>query len=243
MIAGGYSNGDDDTMVEVVELVKTNSTPSFGQLPTYQYEAFGAMFGNAPLLCGGFDGFGYLDTCISYQYSEWSQSHSMNIRRYWEAGVQLNSTTFWILGGSDGLSSLDSTEFIIQGQTHGVPGPKLPYKMDRMCTIKVSENEIFVIGGYSGDSRSEVWIYDPQDGFARTQGPSLNTRRSHHSCSTMKDGEKFLLVVAGGYNNATEKGYLDSVEIYDPTDNTWHSGKTNSQPHKTFFKLDIFKQK
>ena len=35
---------------------------------------------------------------------------------------------------------------------------------------------------------------------------------------------------AGGYNG----GILDSVEIYDPTDNTWHSGKTNSQPQKTF---------
>ena len=244
LIAGGFVDGSFNKLTEVLEYVETTSTPSFGQLPSTRSNAVGAMFGNAPILCGGRAGsIDFFDNCISYQNSEWSQSHSMVQKRGYAAGVQINSTTFWILGGNDYDGFLNSTEFIIQGQTNGVPGPKLPYKMDRMCTIKVSENEIFVIGGYSGDSRSEVWIYDPQDGFARTQGPSLNTRRSHHSCSTMKDGEKFLLVVAGGYNNATEKEYLDSVEIYDPTDNTWHSGKTNSQPHKTFFKLDIFKQK
>ena len=65
---------------------------------------------------------------------------------------------------------------------------------------------------------------DPQNGFARTPGPSLTTARYYHSCSTMRDGEKTLIVVAGGIvTNIC--GYLDSVEIYDPTDNTWHSGR------------------
>ena len=69
---------------------------------------------------------------------------------------------------------------------------------------------------------------DPQNGFARNQGPSLNMKRAEHSCSTMRDAEKIFIVAAGGYNGA----YLDSVEIYDPTDNTWHSGKTNFLPEK-----------
>ena len=95
--------------------------------------------------------------------------------------------------------------------------------MSGMCAVKISENEIFVIGGVDGSSyRNEVWIYDPQNGFARTQGPSLTTKREYHSCSTMRDGEKTLIVVAGGFG---QNGLLDSVEIYDPTDNTWHSGK------------------
>ena len=84
--------------------------------------------------------------------------------------------------------------------------------------------------------RKKVWIYDPQNGFARTQGPSLTQERHQHSCSTMNDGKKTLIVVAGGY--AFEPtGILDSVEIYDPTDKTWHSGKTNSQLQNTFYLL------
>ena len=178
-------------MTEVVELVKTNSTPSFGQLPSRREGAVGAMFGNAPILCGGRDDGNetFFDICISFQNSQWSTSHSMKEKRAYPAGVQINSTTFWILGGKDsGSSLLDSTEFIIEGQTNGVPGPKLPYELDSMCAVKLSEGEIFVIGGYSGGSRNEVWIYDPQNGFARNQGPSLNTNRKLHSCSSMRDG-------------------------------------------------------
>ena len=78
-------------------------------------------------------------------------------------------------------------------------------------------------------------IYNPQNGFERTQGPSLKIGRMQHSCSTMTDGEKSLIVVAGGGGDYD----LDSVEIYDPTTNTWHSGKANSQPQKRF-KFIIF---
>ena len=225
MIAGGNVNGDD-TMTEIVTLVSNNSTPSFGQLPSARSGAVGAMLGNGPIICGGYDGTARLDTCISYhQDSEWIQSNTMVHKRRSAAAVKVNSTMFFIMGGSDGSSFLDSTELVIQGQTNGVPGPKLPYKLINMCAVKLSQSEIFVIGGFGGNSdfvhekMNEVWIYDPQNGFARTQGPSLRTSRSNHACSTMRHGEKNLIVVAGG-------GYLlDSVEIYDPTDNIWHSGK------------------
>ena len=218
---------------EVVELVKTVSAPSFGQLPQCPlcyYGVVGTLFGNAPLLCGGHNIYSnmYLDTCISYhQGSEWSQSQSMVQARGYAAGVKLNSTTFWILGGQDGSirnGYLNTTEFIIRGQTNGVLGPYLPYGMGDMCAVKFSEKEIFVIGGFPG--RKEVWIYDPQNGFARTQGPSMISRRTYHSCSTMKDGRKTVIIAAGGYNGGQ---YLDTVEIYDPTDNAWHSGKNKKK--------------
>ena len=107
-----------------------------------------------------------------------------------------------------------------------------------MCGVKLSEEEIFVIGGIESDNdiaKKEVWIYNPQNGFARNQGPSMNTGRYGHSCSTMIDGEKTVIVVAGGWGE-------DSVLIYDPADNAWHSGKTKSKPQKTFLFI-IFKPK
>ena len=227
LIAGGFVDGASDEITEVVELVNTSTTPSFGQLPSERVFAVGAMFGNAPLLCGGEEKQSKLDTCISYQDSQWSQSYSMIQKRRGAAGVKVNSSTFWILGGDD-----DSTEFIIEGQTNGVPGPKLPYDLLAMCVVKLSENEIFVIGGRNGSiTRNEVWIYDPQNGYARNQGPSLNTGRYAHSCSTMRDGQKTKIIAAGGvsgWNGWSPEIFLKFVEIYDPTDNTWHSGKRNS---------------
>ena len=239
LIAGGDFVGAT-RLTEVVELVKTNSTPSFGQLPYTREGAVGAMFGNAPILCGGYGSGTYLDSCISFQNSQWNPSYSMNEPRLYAAGVQINFTTFWILGGQYNFGSnvfLDSTEFIIEGQTNGVPGPKLPYGLFLMCAVKLSEEEIFVIAGMDGNDNAsnEVWIYDLKNGFARKQGRSLNIKRFGHSCSTMRDSENTFIIVAGGATPAG--GYLDSVEIYNPSWTTWHSGKTNSQLHKLFYLL------
>ena len=76
-MAGGKVKDASNKLTEVVEYVKTNSTPSFVQLPSKRNHAVGAMFGNAPILCGGYEETDkyrrYLDSCISYQDSQWSK--------------------------------------------------------------------------------------------------------------------------------------------------------------------------
>ena len=155
MIAGGEVDGSQSELTEVVELVKTNSTPSFGQLPSARWGDVGAMFGNAPILCGGYDGSSYLDSCISFQNSQWSQSHSMNEKRESAAGVQINSTTFWILGGHTGTSYPDTTEFIIEGQTNGVPGPKLPDEDDGSVGQPGEESKVGNTSQGNGGSQTQ----------------------------------------------------------------------------------------
>ena len=234
MIFGGSVKGISDKMTEVVDLTKTNSAPSFGQLPSIRLCAVGAILGNVPIICGGvFWDWSSYDTCLSFQNSTWTQSHVMNKRRSMAPGVKINSTTIWIIGGIDWFPTPtqppithDTTEFIIQGQIHGVPGPKLPNYWVASCAVKLSDEEIFVIGGtLESVNTNEVWIYNPMNEFTRKKGPYMNNKRGCHSCSTMRDGEKTLIIVAGG-SNEDGSSVLDSVEIYDPTDNSWRSGKT-----------------
>ena len=156
-------------MTEVVELsgTITNSTPFFDTLPsfgTFTHGTVGAMFDKTPILCGGTDGLTYFDFCASFQNSQWDQSHSMNARRDDAAGVQINSTTIWILGGGwrESDSSYvyhNSTEFIRQGKTFGVPGPELPYALSGMCAVHFSAQEIFVIGGMTDPDESNNLEY------------------------------------------------------------------------------------
>ena len=110
-----------------------------------------------------------------------------------------------------------------------------------MVPLAFSVNEMegtFLISLHvcNSSGRNEVWIYDPQNGFARKQGPFLKTERYFHSCSTMRDDEKTLIFVAGGVldNDPQNLAILNSVEIYDPTENNWYSGNTNSQPQKLY---------
>ena len=120
----------------------------------------------------------------------------------------------------------NSTEFITEGQINGISGPELPKNLSNFCAVKLSQQEIFVIGGGHGNiGTKDVWIFNPDNGFERTAGPYLNIRRTRHSCGTMRDGGKTVIVVAGGNNgNDDEPGLLDSVEIYDPTVNAWNTG-------------------
>ena len=59
----------------------------------------------------------------------------------------------------------------------------LPYKLSNFCAVKLSENEIFVVGGASSSDvpRNEVWIFDPQKKKdlleSIKQGPSLSNKR------------------------------------------------------------------
>ena len=53
-MAGGKVKDVSNELTEVVEYVKTTSTPSFVQLPSKRNHAVGAMFDNAPIICGGY---------------------------------------------------------------------------------------------------------------------------------------------------------------------------------------------
>ena len=77
--------------------------------------------------------------------------------------MQINSETIWILGGwyqSDSYYVYhNSTEYILQGQAYGVPGPELPYGLKNMCAVNFSPQEIFVIGGLTDPDESNNLEY------------------------------------------------------------------------------------
>ena len=225
MIAGG-GNG---VGTEVFQFIESNSTINYGELTGKRYNAVGGILGDVPILCGGNRPpyYGAYNNCITFENSSWDTSHLLTKNRVYSAGVQINYTSFWILGGGNYYPYLNSTEFIVQDNSNGIPGPTLPYNMSKMCAVKLSEEEIFVIGGWTDDHgiSSKVWIYSPQKNFERKPGPSLNQSRQQHSCSIMRDGEKTQIVVAGGYGSiGSDQVVLNSVEIYDPIDNAWHIG-------------------
>ena len=83
--------------------------------------------------------------------------------------------------------------------------------------------KIIIIGGYHGridenmGISSDVWNFmDPlKHNYEVTLLNSLNEPRMQHSCGIMrknKNEDKFIAVVAGGYNGFKS---LDSVEILD----------------------------
>ena len=214
MVIGGYGM----ITPEVLDFENSTFVPEFGKLPSAHPRSVGGLISDTMIICGKRPA---TESCQTFKDQKWTETHTMTSKRDWHASVQLDSERIWILGGNDGNSNLDTTEFIQLDRTVGTPGPKLPYAMLNMCVVKVAEDKIFVIGGDNGDKKTEfVWIFNPQDEFSYIEGPPLQYARFVHSCGLMKDENHSYVVVAGGHN----KGRLDSVEILNLTTFEWSVG-------------------
>ena len=141
-------------------------------------------------------------------------------KRTLAASVALDQRTLWIVGGWN-RHGLSSTEFIKLGQP-SVKGPDLPFTICGHSMIQYDEKSIYIIGGnQNGSISKKTWIVDPTNEFRITEGPSLKKGRAGHGCAKMTINGRTVLVVAGGYTF----GYLDSVEILDPSENNvWTQG-------------------
>lgn len=187
---------------------------------SYRYASAGGLLGTTPVICGGWDGnaYEYLN-CLLYGTS---QMITMISKRDYHSSVALNSSMIWMLGGWNG-NRLDSTEFIT---TYGaVNGPTLPEAAFSSCAVKFIETgNVYLVGGHTSSGiTNNVWVANPSNEFAFTQGPSLITARVRHGCGTMSIGAKSIIVAAAG--SAGGLTYLTSVEILDPLSNQWAAGK------------------
>ena len=148
LIVGGYTDGND-LATEIID-VQSNSdvTSSFGEIPSRRADAVGGLIGSTPIICGGHDSnLDAQDSCFNYNQSQWTKTHTMTTKRKYASSVQLNSTTLWIVGGSN-ADVLDSSEFVGLDSTVGKPGPKLPYPLKESCAVKYSADKVYIIGGF-----------------------------------------------------------------------------------------------
>jgi hypothetical protein len=173
---------------------------------------------------GGWEGsYSYSYTKSCYVVNQPGQSSEMLERRRYSATLTLNSTHLWITGGSSSdYLYLQTSEFVSIGQP-SVKGPDLPYAVEGHCLVGVNSSTALLCGGCNTDNLNDCLYMDLED-HSWSQGPSMITKRCYHSCGIFKSAAHQginVVIAVGGWNN---DDYLDSVEILDPTTNTWNEG-------------------
>jgi hypothetical protein len=212
---------------EVIDLGDaSNICQNLEDYPIQVYSAVGGLLNQGdPLVCGGRDPY----TNVCYVVNKPGQSSEMLEERAWSASLTLNSTHIWITGGymetcRRSHGDLQTSEFVSIGQP-SVKGPDLPYAVYGHCLVGVNSSTALLCGGVNnGQYFNECHYMDLED-HSWSQGPSMMTKRSWHSCGIFKSAAhqgRNIVIAAGGYNGAY---YLDSVEYLDPTTNTWKEGK------------------
>ena len=103
------------------------------------------------------------------------------------------------------------------------------------ATAQIVDDDIYVIGGLdiNGASVDTVEIYDPQTN-TWDDGSALQTRRDNPGSAVIDD----LLYVFGGRTRNADgsvvDGSLSSMEIFDPSSQTWSSGPSLITGRRTF---------
>jgi len=223
LVATGFYSGGNTEIIDV-EDASFNCTVS--QFPIGEGEVTGGLVGNgeatgglvgdSPLICGGGfysnSGWQFQKSCYSLKEDgTWKLESNLNTARRSAAnGEVIINNKLVIAGGNNGYHRLDTIEVVAPNTRSRTLPIRLPVAMRSSCIVPWDTNTFFIIGGYSGVTRSQTYFFNMANN-TYTNGPSLLTARSTFACHTMKiNGEDFI-IVAGGYGAFKSTEYLQKA--------------------------------
>jgi hypothetical protein len=134
------------------------------------------------------------------------------------------SNKVYVIGGDTQMGNWTSNVFVFDSLSDTwTNGPAMPGGERAGMGAAVLDGKIYVVGGFSDDYLRRVEVLDPATGIWETRAPMLVQRFS--PAVGVIGG---LLYVAGGGNGP---GAESSIEIYNPTNNTWTAGPDLPEPH------------
>lgn len=160
--------------------------------------------------------------------SQWSQVSNV-FSRFRHTSTALPSGEAILIGGQSDEESLSSTEIFDPNLNEFRSGPSLKKPRRLHTATLLSNGNILVAGGYSGNNTSTTYLYaygpnqlleceemDPL-GRKKTIVSSMKMPRELHAATRLADGR--VLVTGGVWGEGT----LNTCEIYDPQSHTWTS--------------------
>ena len=192
-----------------------NNWPDF---PISVWGATGGLIGDTVIICGGYDGDGFVDECYSLTSEKATLVTHMSVGRYHAASTVINDNTLWVTGG---YGSTASTEYV--SVTGTMLGPDLPMALEFHAMVAINSTCSMVIGGEQDYTSASTFFYDHNEG-EWINGPSLMQARAWHAAGIVTDEvtDENYVAVTGGIGS----GYLDSTEILQ--DGNWVQGNINN---------------
>ncbi len=215
-MATGFPPGK---LTEIIDLKNASSKCEYNGNPPNPnvYKGVGGfLFSDTPMVCTGeLGGRPYKIDCSILGDSQDLEAPRLKEARIKAASVVVSlEQTLWITGGYDGSKVLLTTERITPG-TPSESGPALPHPIYGHCMVTLGDNDIMVIGGYTGATfPTETSTYDitDWDTAAPKAGPNLRMGNEGMGCGllTTDDTGKYVVVVAGGSRAGSEQ----NIEVW-----------------------------
>ena len=112
-----------------------------------------------------------------------------------------------------------------------IQGPDLPNLLYGHCVVNSDDvMKALIIGGktFGGFVSNATHIFSFVDQTWK-QGPLLTNGRFFHACGILKDGNDYIIVIAGGLDD--QNFMLSSVELYNfGAGVSWYAGPEMTNP-------------
>ena len=175
------------------------------QLPTLPQPIFSypsmLLHNEMIMLCGGSNN---MKTCLKPQEGTWTNYNSLKIERYNAAVASTNTATF-IFGG---WGSKDTYEYLEKNSSEWKLGKsKIPGGFSKGCSITISQDEIWLVGGRHTGKR--ILSFNVNYQTFTVLATKLKRGRTRHQCAIIP-GTRHLLITGGFFYD-----FNDSTDIID----------------------------
>ncbi len=174
------------------------------------------------LIAGGSDGPStFFETAELYDPASgsWSAAASMSTKRAYPSATLLPSGKVLLAGGFSLQPGHQATAELYDPATGtwAATGSMATGRANHTATLLPS-GKVLVTGGASlKETQATAELYDPETGTWASAG-SMATARTGHTATLLPSGK---VLIVGGYNSASEVGYFETAELYDPATGTW----------------------
>ena len=221
MIAGGENLNSVLASAEFISETNNNNNGLTNLPKSIFFNPSMFLHNETIMICGGSNN---LKTCLKLEEGNWTEYNSLKQERR-DATVVSTTTSTFIFGGS---RSRDTYEYLEKNASEWILGKtKIPGGFLRGCSVAISQDEIWLIGGGRTEQRILSFNVNNQN-FTVLQSTKLKQGREGHQCAFIP-GTRHLLITGGSYY----RSYFESTVIIDVENETITEGPSmNSKRYK-----------
>ncbi|WP_437591186.1 kelch repeat-containing protein [Sorangium sp. So ce1000] len=172
------------------------------------------------LVTGGYDGSAYLTSAELYDpaTNTWSPAAPLGTSRSWHSATLLLDGRVLVTGGQNTTSHASAAIYTPSTNSWSTAGAMGTARYDHTETL-LQDGRVLVTGGFNTTSfeLSSAEIFDPS-ALTWTAVPSMSVKRTLHVATLLPSGK---VLVTGGNVAMSPWISTPTVEVYDPTSNTW----------------------
>ncbi len=231
---GGQSGSGSGLFLNTVEVYdpSANTWSTAAPMPTARSGLAVAAVNGEIYAIGGSGFSGYLNTVEVYDPSSntWSTGAPMPTARYQLAAAAANGEIYAI-GGSGSSAYFNTVEVYNPSSNTWSTAPPMPTARQQLAAAVVN-GYVYAIGGQNGGFLNTVEVYNPDLHVeAWSTFPPMPTAR-YGLAAAVVNGKIYAI---GGGGSA---GYLNVVEVYDPSANAWSTAAPMQAARKSLAATD-----